>query len=116
MNESDLLVVRRVVLQPHRHLAGQADRAGRLRRLALGKFHPVTGCPVWGEIGVHRRARSPSGATAAGPTRVDQRPEVAERWAIWRAEKASRAADDRGRGLNSAAVFAALQRHVARRR
>ena len=34
--------------------------------------------------------------------------EVAERWAIWRAEKASRAGDDRGHGVNAAAMFAAL--------
>ena len=36
---------------------------------------------------------------------VDQRAEVSERWAIWRAEKARRRTDDRGRGLNSATVF-----------
>ena len=42
----------------------------------------------------------------------DQRPDVAERWAIWRAEKARRAADDRGRGVSAAAVFAALSEHL----
>jgi thiamine pyrophosphate-dependent acetolactate synthase large subunit-like protein len=47
------------------------------------------------------------GAVAA----LDQRPDVAARWAIWRAEKARRAADDRGRGVASAAVFAALTEH-----
>ena len=39
---------------------------------------------------------------------VDQRPDLATRWAIWRDEKRSRLEDDRGKGLNSAAVFAAL--------
>ena len=34
------------------------------------------------------------------------------RWAIWRAEKARRVADDRGRGVSAAAVFDALSRHL----
>jgi thiamine pyrophosphate-dependent acetolactate synthase large subunit-like protein len=42
---------------------------------------------------------------------TDQREDVADRWAIWRAEKARRALDDRGQGLSSAAVFEALTRH-----
>ena len=33
---------------------------------------------------------------------------MADRWAIWRAEKQRRVADDRGRGVSAAAVFAAL--------
>ena len=67
--------------------------------------------PVWGEIGVvlaslcQRLAAPPADS-------VDQRPEVAERRAIWRTEKASHERDDRGQGVNSAAVFAALNRHV----
>src|SRR5918912_424084 len=36
----------------------------------------------------------------------DQAAQLAERWAIWRAEKQSRVADDRGHGVGSAAVFA----------
>ena len=47
-----------------------------------------------------------------GRATVDQRPDVAARWEIWRAEKARRARDDRGRGVNSAALFAALSRAV----
>ncbi|GAA4261324.1 thiamine pyrophosphate-dependent enzyme [Dactylosporangium darangshiense] len=42
----------------------------------------------------------------------DQRVDVAARWAIWRAEKARRAADDRGAGVSAAAVFEALSRHL----
>jgi thiamine pyrophosphate-dependent acetolactate synthase large subunit-like protein len=37
---------------------------------------------------------------------------VAERWAIWRAEKQSRIADDQSSGLNSAGIFDALTRHA----
>jgi thiamine pyrophosphate-dependent acetolactate synthase large subunit-like protein len=43
---------------------------------------------------------------------TDQRPELAERWSIWREEKRSRVADDRGKGVNSAALFQALAESV----
>ena len=43
---------------------------------------------------------------------IDQRPDVAERWAIWRVEKTRRAADDRGRDVGAAAVFHALSKHL----
>ncbi len=74
-------------------------------RMALGKFHGVA-APVWGEIGVTAK-RLASEMRGASHT-VDQRPELAERWAIWREEKLSRLDDDRGQGISSAAVFAAL--------
>jgi thiamine pyrophosphate-dependent acetolactate synthase large subunit-like protein len=47
-------------------------------------------------------------AGLAPPDRADQRAELAERWSIWRSEKQGRVADDRGRGVASAAVMAAL--------
>ncbi len=74
-------------------------------RMTLGKFHSVT-VPVWAEIGV--TARLLSEKISAATDRVDQRPEIAERWAIWREEKQSRVSDESGHGLNSALVFAAL--------
>ena len=74
-------------------------------RMALGKFHGVA-VPVWGEIGVTAR-RLASEIGGAGQT-VDQRPEIEERWAIWREEKTSRLDDDLGQGIGSANVFAAL--------
>jgi hypothetical protein len=43
---------------------------------------------------------------------VDQRSDVAERWAIRRTEKARRVNDDRGRGVSAAAVFDALSNHL----
>ena len=43
---------------------------------------------------------------------TDQRPEVAQRWAIWREQKRRREADDRGQGVSSAAIFAALTRQA----
>jgi len=66
--------------------------------------------PVWGEIGVVvdllRDALPDRLATE------DQASQLAGRWAIWRAEKASRAVDDRGHGVNSASVFAAMERQI----
>ncbi len=74
-------------------------------RMMLGKFHSVT-IPIWGEIGITAKAlleRMPDTVDTA-----DQRPELAERWAIWREEKRSRVADDQGHGLNSSVLFDAL--------
>jgi pyruvate oxidase len=110
MNESDALVVfgasfsNHTGITPKRPIV-QVD----LDRMTLGKFHPVA-VPVWGEIGVTAKLLAER-LGGSGPW-VDQRPDVAERWAIWRQEKARREEDDRGRGLNSAALFAALTRRV----
>ena len=111
MNESDLLVVFGASFSNH---TGIADYKPIVQvdydPMALGRFHPVT-VPVLGHVGV--TARLLRGARPATPPhRVDQRPDVAERWAIWREEKQRRLADDQGRGVNAAAVFAAMSRHV----
>ncbi len=78
-------------------------------RMTLGKFHSVT-VPVWGEIGM--TARQLLGALPNELQTVDQRPELAERWRIWREEKQSRFEDDRGHGVNAASIFAALSEHA----
>jgi thiamine pyrophosphate-dependent acetolactate synthase large subunit-like protein len=108
MNEADLLVVFGASFSNHTGITPkkpivQVD----FDAMALGKFHPVD-APVWGEIGVtarHLLARLP-----AEGRWLDQRAELAERRRLWVAEKARRAGRDRGRGLSSAAVFAALSR------
>src|SRR3954451_24088342 len=110
MNEADLLLVLGASFSNHTgiypgHPIIQVD----LDPLQLGKFHAVE-CPVWGEIGVVvARLR---GAAAERPESAVQESQLPQRWAIWRAEKASRAADDRGAGVNSAAVFAAMGRQI----
>jgi pyruvate oxidase len=66
--------------------------------------------PVWGEIGITADRiveRLPS-----KPDTIDQREDVSQRWALWRAEKARREQQDRGKGVNSASIFAALNRHA----
>jgi len=111
MNESDLLLVLGASFSNHTGIyPGKPIIQVDLDPVQLGKFHPVT-VPVCGEIGVvvQRLLADPGKPTG---DRADQRPELAERWAIWRAEKESRQRDDRGQGVNSAAVFAALSQHV----
>jgi pyruvate oxidase len=110
MNESDLIVVLGASFSNHTGIYEhkpiiQVD----LDQLQLGKFHPVS-VPMWGEMGASVAALAAE--IPADHETVDQRPEVAARQAIWRAEKASRTHDDRGRGVNSAAVFAALNRTI----
>jgi thiamine pyrophosphate-dependent acetolactate synthase large subunit-like protein/nitrite reductase/ring-hydroxylating ferredoxin subunit len=74
-------------------------------RMQLGKFHPVD-LPIWGEIGAFCKAVTPALAPSA-PSQVE---ELAERWRIWRGEKATRLTENLGRGLSAAAVFEALTR------
>jgi len=106
MNECDLILALGASFSNH---TGITEKRPIIQvdfdRMQLGKFHPVT-IPVWGEISVtaKRLATELSGSTHT----VDQRPELKERWAIWREEKKSRATDDRGKGVNSASIFAAL--------
>ncbi len=108
MNESDLLVVLGASFSNHtgiypRKPIVQVD----FDPLALGKFHAVT-APVWGQLSVVTRLLADGLGDELAAT--DQRPDVAARRALWDAEKARRARDDRGCGVNSAAVFAALTR------
>jgi len=111
MNESDLLLVFGASFSNHTGITAklpiiQVD----FDPIALGKFHPVT-VPVWGEIGVTvslLQQRISAGELAA----LDQREEIKQRWEIWRHEKLSRLPDDRGQGLNSATIFAAMTRAV----
>ena len=113
MNESDLLLVFGASFANHTGIASykpivQVDSEAD----ALGRFHPVT-VPVLGDIAVTaRRLAHEVAALTTPPPGVDQRPDVAARRSIWQAEKARRVTDDRGRGVASAALFAALSRAV----
>ncbi len=110
MNESDSLLVLGASFSNHTGITPkrpiiQVD----FDALALGKFHPVE-VPVLGEIGV--TVKLLRDRLAGDRKWVDQRPEVAERWAIWRAEKEKREGEDRGNGVSSAALFSAMNRQV----
>jgi thiamine pyrophosphate-dependent acetolactate synthase large subunit-like protein/nitrite reductase/ring-hydroxylating ferredoxin subunit len=110
MNEADLLVVLGASFSNHTgiyrgHPIVQVD----LDPLQLGKFHRVD-VPVWGEVGVTCRAIVSRLPVELPAHRVDQRPQLADRWTIWRFEKASRRLDDRGHGIGAASVFDSLSR------
>jgi thiamine pyrophosphate-dependent acetolactate synthase large subunit-like protein len=110
MNEADLLVVFGASFSVHTGIDRQKDIVQvDFDRMALGKFHAVA-VPVWGDVSLVARAIREG--LPASPDTTDQRPEVAERWALWREEKSRRETDDRGQGVNSAAIFAALTRQA----
>ncbi|HDY69610.1 MAG TPA: thiamine pyrophosphate-binding protein [Actinobacteria bacterium] len=118
MNKADLLVVfgasfsEHTGIDPHKPTI-QVD----FERMPLGRFHQVT-VPVWGDAGVtaglicdglEEAAVNNSGEDVV-PAPADHRAEIAERWRLWRRQKQKRAREDRGRGINSATVFATLGR------
>jgi thiamine pyrophosphate-dependent acetolactate synthase large subunit-like protein len=109
MNEADLLIVVGASFSNHTGIAGykpilQIDDD----HAAIGRFNAVT-VALLGDA----RLTVSALADGLGETKAeDQRPDVAARWEIWRAEKARRAFDDRGRGVAAAAVFDALSRHL----
>jgi thiamine pyrophosphate-dependent acetolactate synthase large subunit-like protein len=110
MNESDQLVVwgasfsNHTGIAPYKPIIQVDDDA-----MAIGRFHPVD-VPVLGDVATTAKSIAAAlGDTAA----VDQRRDVAARWSLWRDEKRSRLADDRGHGVGAAAVFDALARVTA---
>lgn len=115
MNECDLIIAlgssfsNHTGITPKRPII-QVD----FEAMQLGKFHPVR-LPVWGEIGLTASILAKNLVEVGNSDNkpwIDQRAELAERWAIWRKEKASRRADDRGHGVNSASIFEAMSRVV----
>lgn len=108
MNETDLILVLGASFSNHTGLnPGKPIIQVDFERMQLGKFHPVT-LPVWGEIGAFCKAISPQ--LKKSTDAVDQLPELADRWQIWRAEKQSRMAEETDKGIHSFAVFDALSR------
>ena len=110
MNESDCLLVLGASFSNHTGITPkkpiiQVD----FDPMALGKFHPVQ-VPVWGEIGVTIRLLGEE--VARGGEWLDQREEIARRWQIWRNEKGRREEEERGKGVSSAALFAAMTRQL----
>jgi thiamine pyrophosphate-dependent acetolactate synthase large subunit-like protein len=91
MNECDLIIAFGSSFSNHTGITpGRPIIQVDFDRMALGKFHSVT-VPVWGEIGVTARQLA---RLSESLETVDQRSELAERWAIWREEKHSRLDDD----------------------
>lgn len=106
MNESDLLIVFGASFSNH---TGIADYKPIIQvdfdPMALGRFHSVD-VPLLADVGV--AAETLMESLMANPLDIDRRPEVAERWQIWRDEKARRFHDYDEMGLSSARVFSIL--------
>ncbi|MEO1058043.1 MAG: thiamine pyrophosphate-dependent enzyme [Actinomycetota bacterium] len=110
MNESDLLVVFGASFSNH---TGIAEYKPTIHvdddPMSLGRFSRIE-VPVLGDVALSadaiREALDPS--TARGSFEA----ELAERWKIWRAEKARRVTDDAAQGVGAAAVMDSLNRTV----
>jgi len=109
MNEADLLLVFGASFSNHTGITPKKPTIQvDFDPMALSKFHPIDAA-VWGEISVTCRLMRE--ALAKGPVQAtDQGYEIAERWRIWKAEKASRLRDHSEKGLSSISVFDALTR------
>ena len=108
MNESDLLLVFGASFSNHTGITPkkpiiQVD----FDPMALSKFHKVD-VALWGEISetVTLLAEQTKGKTKT----TDQRSEIADRWNLWKEEKASRLQDHGSKGLSSIAVFDAMNK------
>ncbi|MFK7844109.1 MAG: thiamine pyrophosphate-dependent enzyme [Rhodothermales bacterium] len=111
MNEADVLLVMGASFSNHTGITPkkpiiQVD----FDAMALGRFHGID-VPLWGEIGVTVNLLRQNLETDQLQA-TDQTPEIADRWAIWRKEKDRRLLDDQGKGVSSAAIFDAMNRHV----
>ncbi len=109
MNEADLLIVFGASFSDH---TGIAQKIPTIQvdydRLTLAKFHGVD-VPLWGEIGETVRLFKEK---VAYPAAEDAREEIADRWKIWKEEKAKRLLEDNGNGVSSVAVFEAMNRLI----
>ena len=110
MNESDLVIVFGASFSNHTGIASykpiiQVDDDP----MSLGRFHSVD-VPMQANVGI--AAAALIDGLGADADRHDFSAEVAERWAIWRAEKAQRVDDDRGQGIGAAVLFETLSDHV----
>lgn len=111
MNEADLLIVFGSSFSDH---TGIYEGAPTIQvdtdPMRLAKRDPVT-VPVMGDVAVTADLLTKA-AQSRPSTAVNMRDEIAERWKLWRAEKASRVVEDNGGGVSAAALFDALTRHA----
>jgi len=108
MNEADLLIVFGASFSNHTGITPkkpiiQID----FDPLALSKFHQVE-VAVWGEIS--RTLEIFNAALKGKINTSDQRLEIAQRWKIWKGEKANRLLETSNIGISSIAVFETMNK------
>lgn len=110
MNEADLLVVFGASFSNHTGITYKKPTIQiDFDPLALSKFHEVD-VAVWGEIS---RTLEIFTSELEGKTdSIDQTDEIAERWSIWKEEKAKRLDETSDKGLSSIAVFEAMNKQA----
>jgi len=108
MNEADLLLVIGASFSNH---TGITPKKSIIQidfdPLAIAKFHKAD-VGVYGEIS--RTIELINEVDGLGSNKIDQSQKIAERWAIWRAEKQKRLKEDRKQGVSSIAIFDSLTR------
>ncbi|MEM9326775.1 MAG: thiamine pyrophosphate-binding protein, partial [Bacteroidota bacterium] len=111
MNEADLLIVFGASFSNHTGITPKVPTIQvDFDRMALAKFHGID-IPVWGELGETARLMTER-LSGASLDAKDRRPEVKERWDIWKKEKAKRLLEDNGKGVSSVAVFEAMNQYI----
>jgi pyruvate oxidase len=111
MNEADLQIVLGASFSDHTGIYPSASTVQiDTDPMRIGKRHPVT-APVLGDVGLSVGLITDKLADEAS-TRVNQRDDIAGRWAIWRAEKSRRILEDNGKGISAAALMDVLTRHA----
>ncbi|MEL6256273.1 MAG: thiamine pyrophosphate-binding protein [Bacteroidota bacterium] len=110
MNECDAILVFGASFSKH---TGITDKKPTIQidfdPLALAKFHKID-VPLWGEISQTVGLLKESLTDVSHTT--DQLTEIAERWAIWRAEKERRMNEYREQGLGAIHVFDAMNKYA----
>ncbi len=109
MNEADLLIVFGASFSNHTGITSKIPTIQvDYDRLALAKFHAIE-APLWGELGETARRFN---ELVKSVSAVDARDMIAERWDIWKLEKAKRLLEENGNGVSSIAVFDAMNRMI----
>ncbi len=111
MNESDVLLVLGASFSNHTGITPKKPTIQvDLDPMALAKFHAVD-CLVNGHVGVVTKMLLED---LQQNESIDHTQEIADRWNIWREEKQSRRADNRGKGINSEVIFHTLTSSINR--
>lgn len=111
MNEADLLLVFGSSFSNHTGITSKIPTIQiDFDRLALAKFHAIE-LPIWAELGQTAKIFNEKLSDKQIHSE-DRSAIIAERWDIWRKEKAKRLTEDNGNGVSSVAVFEVMNKLI----